>query len=115
MQSSIREARARVRAKSHLLKSIGSFVASSIFLIGLNLVISPSYMWAWWPVGFGAISICFKAIKIVISDRAAGWEKRELEREYGRLGYEFIDDENLELQDIHSRTNKPLYKASELV
>lgn len=118
MSDKIKDVKRRIKRKKAYYNELGSFVTTSLFLLGLNLFTSPGYMWAWWPIGFWGISMVMKSIKIVIDDKTSDWEHRAIKKELEYHGYETDEEEELELRDYNrpvSRRKNTLYRDKDLV
>ena len=119
MPRGISEAKKRIKTKKEFYNNLGSYVATSIFLIGVNIFTSPGYMWAWWPIGFWGISLVSQALKIFVNEKTSKWERKALRDEIESMGYDpdSIDYEELDLEDTRQKAKRarPLYRDSDLV
>jgi hypothetical protein len=79
------KARRRVARKKRLFKDLVGFVSTSVFLLFINLMFSPGYLWAMWPIGFYAISIIITYLDLIRETFEEDWEEKALTREYHRL------------------------------
>ncbi len=119
MTEAIKEAKKRIKKKKDFYTELGSYVGISIFLVAINIFVSPGYMWAWWPVGMWGLSLVMKGIKIMVEDKTSKWEKKALKESLNEMGYDpelaYMDDHlDLEEEQLILRKEK-LYRDDDLV
>jgi len=123
MSKEISKAKKRIKAKSSFYKELGSYVGVSIMLIVINVLSSPGYMWAFWPVGMWGATLVARGIGIAVNDRSEKWERKAIREELQSMGYDpdnytEEDYQELELPKRHTTLEKveqPTYRKSDLV
>lgn len=123
MGKEISKAKKRIKEKSNFYKELGSYVGVSIMLIVINIMSSPGYMWAFWPIGMWGATLVASGIGIFIADKSDKWERKAIREELESMGYDpdsYEDDdyEELDLPTRHTTLEKieePPYRDSDLV
>ena len=107
-----KEAKRRVKQKKNFYKTILTFVGISIFLTAINLITSPGYFWAIFPILGMGLGAFIQAVKIYGPyGTHSDWERKELEKEMRRLKDTQLDQgldlpdprQKLELKDLEKR------------
>ena len=75
------EAKHYVERKLGFFSHLGSYVLVNSGLIMLNLLTSPHYFWAVWPLLGWGIGLLSHAIRIFMHDSIGGWTQRMIARE----------------------------------
>ncbi len=81
-----REARKIVEKKKKFHNQLASCIGTSIFLLGLNLLTAPGFLWSLIPIMAMGLSIFINGFKLYGPFwKDANWESRSLEREVERM------------------------------
>jgi len=121
MDRAYQEAKKRVKRKKKFYKELMSYVATSLFLVFVNVFTSPGYLWCLWaivPWGFGMV---IRGIKIATSDKTSSWEQNQIRKELLAMGKDPDDyiDEHLELRELEkdelAYPSEKGYRNSDLV
>jgi len=93
------QAKKRAKAKKQLREHVITAISVSVVLIIINLMTSPGYFWAQWPMMGLGIGLIFHAMYVIKKDHLEKYEdkiiKKEMNKYIERTG---LDDE-LELKD----------------
>ena len=111
------EALRRVKRKKAYVNQVISFFSTSAVLFFINIMTS-SYLWCLWPIGFYAISIIFGGIRLIKDEALNTWEDDAVDREYRRLsGRRKPSDEYLDLEDLprHEKSTTPKWDDRDMV
>lgn len=102
MDNAYREAKKRVNQKKEFYKELATFVATSLFLVFVNVFSSPYYLWCLWAIIPWGFSLVMKGIKVAGSQKTSNWEQEEIRKELVAMGKDPDDylDDHLELRDI---------------
>ncbi len=76
----------QVRAIKGFYSHLMTYTTVITLLFTINLIINPSYIWAWWPAmgwGIGIINHGLNAFEF-FDFFGAKWEKRQIEKRLGR-------------------------------
>lgn len=81
-----REARKIVEKKKKFHNQLASCIGTSIFLLGLNLLTAPGFLWSLIPIMAMGLSIFITGFKLYGPFwKDSNWETRSLEREVERM------------------------------
>jgi hypothetical protein len=82
------KARKKVEEIKGFYGNLISYIVVNCFLIGINLVTSPKYLWFFWPLLGWGIGVLFHGLKVFNYMPFLGkdWEERKIK--------EFMDKEN---------------------
>lgn len=110
-------ARKRVKKKTEFRSHLTSYLVTCAFLFGINLLTSPSYLWAIWPTLGWGIGIAFHAFDAYGFFADEDKEEEMIEKEMRRMerkereGYMDADDQ-LELREM---PKEPRYNDDDFV
>lgn len=107
-----KKAKKRVKEKKDFYAHLVSFVSTMVFLLILNLLTSPGYLWVIWPFlgwGIGLVSHYFSVFGF-FGMGTQDWEEREIEKEMSKIrdrelpqprdeDYLDLDTDRLELKE----------------
>lgn len=121
----IKLAQKRVKKVKDFVSHFSSWVIVGIFLLALNLLTSPGFLWALIPILGWGIGLAFHALEVFgFPGMGKDWEERMLEREAERLrsmgkrmGLPEVpekEEEQLELPEI-KKEKDPNYRDDEFV
>ena len=98
MKSKYDIARRRVKKKSDFRGHLASYLITCTFLLVINLLTSPGYLWAIWPVLGWGIGVAFHAFTVtgLIADEDK--EEELIEKELRRMESQELED-NIEGDD----------------
>ncbi len=73
-------ARERVEGLKYLYIHLGLYVLVNLFLFLLNIIVSPTSLWFYWPLLFWSIGLVLHAFYVFASGRLFGadWEERKI-------------------------------------
>ena len=77
-----REAMEYVRDIKSFYINLGTYIIIISFLLILNLITNPSYLWVVWPALGWGIGVAFHALSVfeIFSPVGEDWEKRQIEK-----------------------------------
>ncbi|MCB0705850.1 MAG: 2TM domain-containing protein [Saprospiraceae bacterium] len=113
------DALARVKRKKEFYGNFFSWIFTSLFLLVLNLLTSPGFLWALFPfVGWG-IGVAFHGFDVFgYPGVGRDWEEREIEKEMRRSNRRKLpsgkSEGGLELPELQKREDRP-YNEEDLV
>ncbi len=117
MESKYDIARKRVKKKVEFRSHLASYLVIMGFLLVLNLLTSPGYLWVIWPALGWGIGLAFHAMDTfgLIADKNK--EREMIEKEVRRLDregpHEYLDeDDHLDLREIEKEVR---YNEDDLV
>ena len=128
-QDYIKEAKKRVKKVKDFLSHFYSWAITGIFLLALNLLTSPGFLWALIPILGWGIGLAMHAIDVFgFPGLGKNWEDEALKKEARRLKKRAqeldLDEpeapprqeqEQLDLPPLKQKEAKTLYKDDELV
>lgn len=82
-----KKAKKRVKDKKDFYAHLVTFISTMVFLLILNLLTSPGYLWVIWPAlgwGIGLVSHYFKVFGF-FGMGTDDWEEEEVEREMRKI------------------------------
>ena len=81
-----KEARKRVKKVKSFYANFASWVIFSIFFVVLNLVTSPGFFWAIFPIMGWGIGVAFQAIEVFgFPGVGRHWEEKMIQKEMERM------------------------------
>jgi hypothetical protein len=123
----VRLAERRIKKIKDFYAHLWSFILSNAFLLALNLLTSPGFLWALIPLLGWTVGLAFHAFDVFgYPGMGKDWEERMMEREIrryqdraGRLGLPEPEPEKEEQLDLPPLEKKKqadtLYKDEDLV
>ena len=103
-----KKAKKRVKKKKEFFEHLISFISTMVFLLIINLLTSPGYLWVVWPLlGWGVgLAIHYFTVFGFFGLGTEDWEEREFEREMWKIKSKELpedqDDDYLELDSNDS-------------
>ncbi len=92
------KAKKRVKAKKAFFQHLMSYAIINLFLLVLNLLTSPGYLWFVFPLLGWGVGLAFHYVDVFgipgFDILSKEWEERELERELGQSGQHNSGNEN---------------------
>ncbi len=92
------KAKKRVKAKKAFFQHLMSYAIINLFLLVLNMLTSPGYLWFVFPLLGWGVGLAFHYVDVFgipgFDILSKEWEERELERELGQSGQHNSGKEN---------------------
>ena len=100
-----KKAKKKVKAKKEFYGHLISFVSTMVFLLIINLLTSPGYLWVVWPLlgwGIGLVSHYFSVFGF-FGMGTDDWEEQEIQKEISKIRSKARpdDQDTLELENDH--------------
>ena len=92
------QARKRIKELKAFYAHLASYIVVHIFLVALNLFVSPGFMWVLFSIGGWGIGLAMHAFDVF--GTSAGWEARKMQELTG-----WRDTQN-ELERLRERTGE---------
>ncbi|MFZ2898377.1 MAG: 2TM domain-containing protein [Saprospiraceae bacterium] len=116
----VKLAEKRVKDVKEFYTHLWAFILCNIFLIALNLLISPGFMWSFIPLLGWGIGLAFHTFEVFgYPGMGRNWEERMLEKEARKIEEQnrrlgVPEEEKLDLPELKKKPEE-LYKDDELV
>ena len=109
-------ARKKVKEKKEFYSNVASWLSVSFFLFILNFIVTPDFVWAFFPfIGWG-IGVFFHGLSVYSHAFRKDWEEKQINREIKRLKRrhpQYHEEEYLDLDDL--KELRPRYRDSDFV
>ena len=79
-ETKYQKAKERVEALRGFYIHLSVYVVVNLFLFLLNIIVSPTSLWFYWPLLFWSIGLALHAVYVFASGRLFGadWEERKI-------------------------------------